>query len=143
MVHGILWYLRAARRATVRLLWNCSYDRTPHIEILLNWRYAEHGSTLHWHDSNSDPVFAALNSAAIDLAECDRDLTMGAPEGAGGVAAGHARPVQRRTGQRRVSLCTASLRWRLVEGGYDGRPVGTIHALEDAVEFTAAHERRS
>ena len=55
---------------------------------VINWRYAEYGNTLH--DSNSDPVFAALNSAAINLAQCDRDLRvmMGAPpEGAGGVAA--------------------------------------------------------
>jgi len=56
---------------------------------VINWRYAEYGSTLH--DSNSDPVFAALNSAAINLAECDRDLIRGVPAaGAGGVAAGHA-----------------------------------------------------
>ena len=66
-----------------------SHTHTPH--GVINWRYAEHGSTLH--DSNSDPVpvFAALNSAAINLAECDRDLIMGAPAaGAGGVAAGDA-----------------------------------------------------
>ena len=56
---------------------------------VINWRYAEYGNTLH--DSNSDPVFAALNSAAINLAECDRDLIRVVPAaGAGGVAAGDA-----------------------------------------------------
>ena len=46
---------------------------------VIGWRYSEYGSALY--DSNSDPVFAALSSAPIDMAECDRDLR-------GGVAAG-------------------------------------------------------
>ena len=68
---------------------NASLCQRAGADGVINWRYAEYGNTLH--DSNSDPVFAALNSAAINLAECDRDLIMGVPAaGAGGVAAGDA-----------------------------------------------------
>jgi hypothetical protein len=49
---------------------------------VISWRYSEFGSSLH--DSDSDPVFAALNSAPINLAECDRDLRRG--QGAEAVA---------------------------------------------------------
>jgi hypothetical protein len=60
---------------------------------VINWRYAECGEAIH--DADSDPVRAALNSPAIDLAQCDKDLRMrrwatgvgGAAAGAGGVAA--------------------------------------------------------
>ena len=50
---------------------------------VISWRYSEYGSALH--DSDSDPVFAALNSATINLAECDTDLIRG--RGRQGVAA--------------------------------------------------------
>ena len=36
------------------------------------WRYSEIGSAIQ--DSDSDPVLSALNSAPINMAECDRDL---------------------------------------------------------------------
>ena len=39
---------------------------------VIGLRFSEYGSALL--NSDSDPVFAALNSAAINLAECDRDL---------------------------------------------------------------------
>jgi hypothetical protein len=52
---------------------------------VINWRYAEYGETLY--DSESDPVFAALNSAPINMAECDRDLVrLGGSRGAVAVA---------------------------------------------------------
>ena len=53
---------------------------------VINWRYAECGEAIH--DADSDPVRAALNSPAIDLAECDRDLRKRRRVAAGGVAAG-------------------------------------------------------
>ena len=61
---------------------------------VINWRYAECGEAIH--DADTDPVRAALNSPAIDLAQCDKDLRMrrwaagagGAAAGAGGAAAG-------------------------------------------------------
>ena len=52
---------------------------------VISWRYTEYGKTLY--DSDSDPVFAALNSAPINLAECDRDLRRGGRAGAAAVAA--------------------------------------------------------
>jgi hypothetical protein len=42
---------------------------------VISWRYSEYGSALH--NSDSDPVFAALNSANINLAECDHDMIQG------------------------------------------------------------------
>ena len=56
----------------------------------INWRYAEYGDSIF--DSNSDPVRNALNSPAINMAECDKDLRErqrrreGAAEGAGQMA---------------------------------------------------------
>lgn len=39
---------------------------------VISWRYSEYGNEIY--DTASDPVFAALNSETINLAECDRDL---------------------------------------------------------------------
>jgi len=39
---------------------------------VISWRYSEYGNAIY--DTASDPVFAALNSETINLAECDRDL---------------------------------------------------------------------
>ena len=96
---------------------DCRGLRTP---LSPGWRgrrhqlalsYAEYGSTLH--DSNSDPVFAALNSAsaAVNLAECDRDLMMarGAPAGAGGVDAGHAGAAEEGAEEGEAALPLAGL----------------------------------
>ena len=58
-----------------------------HTHTHINWRYAECGEAIH--DADSDPVRAALNSPAIDLAQCDKDLRMRRwAAGAGGAAAG-------------------------------------------------------
>jgi hypothetical protein len=45
---------------------------------VIGWRYAEFGESLS--NSDTDPVFAALNSAPINLAECDSDLRRGGDE---------------------------------------------------------------
>ena len=54
------------------------YERMPcalqraNADGVINWRYAEYGSALY--NTDADPVHAALNSSAINLAECDSDL---------------------------------------------------------------------
>ena len=56
----------------------------------INWRYAEIGEVIY--DSSSDMVRDALNSPAINMAECDKDLRERARGAAvvAGVAAGGA-----------------------------------------------------
>ena len=39
---------------------------------VISWHYSQYGEALY--DSESDPDFAALNSATVNLAECDHDL---------------------------------------------------------------------
>ena len=63
--------VRSTVAAEVYERMSCALQRA-NADGVINWRYAEYGSALY--NSDADPVHAALNSPAIDLAECDSDL---------------------------------------------------------------------
>ena len=65
--------VRSTVAAEVYERMSCALQRA-NADGVINWRYAEYSSALYNSDALADPVHAALNSPAIDLAECDSDL---------------------------------------------------------------------